>query len=296
MTNARLLWGLIGALLLLSVVTWSWYKQESTFKAVAVIGDKAISETDWVAELKRKYGQQVLEEMINREVVQQSAEQLGITIDPKRIDQELETMKANFGGEQAFAKALQEEIGTSEQALREQIRYHFLLQEVATKDIAVDEEDLRTYYNKHRDEFTQPAQAQVWQIVAASLEEAQQVRQELRDGANFNTLAKERSIDMVTAASGGDLGWVDLNSGLLPENAARVASTIELGTDSEPIQVNQGYMIIRIIDRKEAVELSFEQAREQIRQQIALSQVSLDEVLERLKQAVGVERPGETMD
>ncbi|MBO8165521.1 MAG: peptidyl-prolyl cis-trans isomerase [Brevibacillus sp.] len=297
MTNPRVLWGVIGALLLLlSVVGWSWYKQQSAFHTVAVVGEKTIKETDWVAELKKKHGRQVLADMIHREVVFQEAERLGIAVDPQRIEQELDAMKANFGGEQAFHKTLKDEIGTSVEELREQIRYHLLLQEVATKDIVIEEEELRSYYSTHREEFSRPAQAHIWQIVVATREEAEQVGQELRDGANFNTLAKERSIDMLTAASGGDLGWVPLNSGLLSESVAHVASTIELNKDSEPLPVDQGFSIIRVIDRKEAVELSFEQAREQIRQQIALTQVSLDDVLERLKQSVGVTITEQTFD
>jgi foldase protein PrsA len=50
-----------------------------------------------------------------------------------------------------------------------------------------------------------------------------------------------------------------------------------------------------VIDRKEALQLSFEEVKEDIRRELALAQVeSLDAVLERLKQTVGVRIEGKT--
>ncbi|MCK9907216.1 SurA N-terminal domain-containing protein, partial [Frankia sp. Cpl3] len=74
MNNVKMLWGLVGALvLLLAVVTWSWYKEAQTLQTAAVVGDRTITEAEWVTTLKQKYGKQVLSDLVDRQVVFQEA-------------------------------------------------------------------------------------------------------------------------------------------------------------------------------------------------------------------------------
>ncbi len=289
MNNVRVLWGLIGGLiLLLAVVSWSWYKGTGHVQTMAVVGRQTISESDWVQALKRKYGQQVLNDMVNRQVVLQEAKRLGITVDEKRIQEELAKLEDSYEGSQDFDQTLKQEAGTSKQEVMDEIRYHMLLEEIAIKDIAVDDADVHNYYESHQDEFHQPAQAHLSIITVSSKEEAEQVRQELKQGANFATLAKERSIDSYTAGTGGDMGWVSLIDESVPASIRQEVPALGIGQDSKPIPVDEGYAIIRVQELKKAAQFSFDEVKDQIKRQLALSQVSLDDVLAKLKQAVGV--------
>ncbi|NGQ96413.1 peptidylprolyl isomerase [Brevibacillus sp. SYP-B805] len=290
MNNVKMLWSLIAALVLLvAVVTWSWYKQASELQAAAVVGGTTITEADWIRNLKQKYGQQVLEDMIDREVVFQEAKRIGLTLDPKRVDEEIAKIKESYGPEQDFQTALKEQAGTDLDALRQEVTYQLLLQELATRDIAVSEDEMKNEYNKHKDRYAKPMRARVWQIVVASQAEAKQVQRELQAGANFSTLAKERSIDTLTAANGGDLGWVSSEDQDLPDQMKETIASLPLNQDSNPIPLDGQYAIIRVLERQDAEQLPYEAVKEQIRHELALAQVeSLDQVLERLKQAVGV--------
>ncbi|MFY0545761.1 peptidyl-prolyl cis-trans isomerase [Brevibacillus sp. H7] len=299
MNNVKVLWSLIGALLLLLlVVTWSWYKEAGTLQAAAVVGEETISQADWIGSLKQKYGKQVLNDMINREVVFQEAKRLGITVDPKRVDEEVAKIQESYGSstDSEFQTALQQQGGTDVEALRQEITYQLLLQELATRDVAVSDDELLAYYNNHLSQYAQPMQARVWQIVVASLAEAKQVHRELQNGANFTTLAKERSIDNLTAANGGDMGWVSFRDPHLADSLKETIASLGLNEDSNPVPLQQGqYAIIRVIDRKEAKQLSFDEVKDQIRRDLALAQVeSLDVVLDRLKQSLGVQISGQS--
>ncbi len=290
MNNTKMLWSLIGALmLLLAVVSWSWYKQDEKLQAAAVVGSATISQADWINQLKQKYGQQVLDDMIVREVVFQEAKRLGLTIEPKRIDDEIAKIRESYHPEQNFQAALKEQAGTDLEALRQEITYQLLLQELATKDVAISEEDMLTQYNNHKDRYAKPMQAHVWQIVVSSQTEAKQVLRELKAGANFSTLAKERSIDNLTAANGGDLGWVSSTDRDLPDHVKETIASISPGEDSNPIPVDGQYVIIRVLERQDAEQLPYDAVKDQIRRELALAQVeSLDDLLDRLKQAAGV--------
>jgi len=290
--NTKTLWGLIAALvLLLLAVSWSWYQSAAKLHTAAVVGDRTISEADWIEMLKEKHGQQVLADMINREAVFQEAKRLGITIDPKRISKEMDQIRESYGSQtdSEFRDALKQQGGTTPEAVEQEITYQMLLQELAIQDISISDEELRTYYATHADRYTHPMKVRLWQIVVASREESEQVLQELKNGANFATLAKERSIDPLTAPNGGDAGWVSLTDSSLTDEAKTILSSLELEKNSPPVESGGKYYIYRLSDRKEAEQITFEQAKEDIRREMALAQVeSLDAVLERLRQSVGV--------
>lgn len=297
MTNGKGLWAFIGALvLLLLAVTWAWYQSSGKLQTAAVVGKQTISDAEWVAALKQKFGQQVLGDMINREVVLQEAKRLGITADPKQLDKELAQIRESYGSrtDSEFQQALQKQAGTSVEALKQEITYQLLLQELATKDIAIKDDEMLAFYNNHPERYSRPMQVRLWQIVVASREEAGQVAAELKQGANFQTLAKERSIDSLTAPNGGDVGWVSLNDSRLPDEAKDVIAALGNEENSGPVKLQDNYAIYHIAQRKEAEQLSFDQVKNDLRREMAFAQVeSLDVVLERLRQSVGVRISGQ---
>lgn len=291
------LWVFVGSLvLLLLAVSWSWYQSAGQFKAAAVVGDKVISDAEWVAALKQKFGQQVLQDMINREVVFQEAKRLGISMDPQRLEKELAQIKESYGTEtdEEFESALLRQAGTSLEALRQELTYQYLLRELATREISIADEQVQSVFNHNPKRYYQPLQVRLWQIVVASRAEADQVQTELKQGANFQTLAKERSIDPVTAASGGDMGWVSLSASELPDEAVTVIADLGKGKTSDPVPLGDSYAIFHVSERREAKQLTFAEVKEDLRREMALAQVeSLDAVLERLRESVGVEISGQ---
>lgn len=297
MTTGKGMWTFIGALiLLLLVVSWSWYQNAGQFKPAAIVGDKTISDAEWVTMIKQKFGQQVLEDMINREVVFQEAKRQGISMDPQVLEKELAEIKQSYGTEtdEEFARALLRQAGTTVEALKEELTYQYLLRELATQEIEVSDEQVQQVYNDNPERYFQPLQLRLWQIVVASREEAEQVQTELREGANFQTLAKERSIDEVTASTGGDLGWITPHTSDMPDEVVEELVKLAKGKTSPPLPVGKNYTIFHVHDRREEKQFTFDEVKEELRRQIALAQVeSLDAVLERLREAVGVEIAGQ---
>lgn len=297
MTNVNGVWAFIGALiLLLLAVTWGYYQSSGKLQAAAVVGDKTISEAEYVASLKQKFGKQVLDDMINREVVFQEAKRVGITVDSQQLDKELAQIKESYGSQtdDEFQKALLKQAGTTVEALKREITYQMLLQALATKDITVKDDELMTIYNNHPERYSRPMQVHLYQIVVASQKEAGQVAQELTQGANFQTLAKERSIDSLTAPNGGDMGWISMNGSRLPDEAKTVIA--DLGTDknSAAVKIGDNYAIYRIAERREAEQRTFDDIKEELRREVAYAQVeSLDSVLEQLRKSVGVQISGQ---
>jgi len=292
MNRTTVLWGIILVLVVALGVSIWWGLNRST-KPVAVIGQGTdqvvITEEEWINQLKKQYGRQVLEDMINRRVVFLQAQKAGIAVRPEDVEAELREMKAGYPNDAAFYEAMRQQLGLTPEELRKDIEFYLLWEELATQGVKVSEEQMRAYYEQHKARYVEPARARVFQILVPTLEEAQQALNELDAGVPFEEVAKRRSTDEASAVHGGDLGKVELDAGYLPSNVAEAAKTLPLNQASAPLPVEGGYVIIKVTERTPARQRPFEEVKNDIRRELALNQVgSLQAVLDRLKAQVGV--------
>ena len=96
-----------------------------------------------------------------------------------------------------------------------------------------------------------------------------QVYKKIDNGEDFAELAKEYSDDPGSAASGGDLGWV--NPGDMVPAFDRVMNEIEPGIVSKPFKSKFGWHILKVEERKET-DLGEQVQRNQIHQMLQARQ------------------------
>lgn len=144
----------------------------------------------------------------------------------------------------------------------EQVRARYALLDpelhVDDTEVALTDEDLRLYYQRHLDDFQQPATAEVLLVefsrvpgsadTAAALETARRIRGDILEGADFTELAATHSADPASAAEGGNLGWFERGD-MTPE-FERVAFELAPGEISEPVLTPYGYHIIEVTERE----------------------------------------------
>ncbi len=124
---------------------------------------------------------------------------------------------------------------------------------VADSQITLTDAAVREYYDEHLDEFERPAGAYTSYITTsritnsadttAAVERAQQVRQEIVDGADFAEIAQRESADSASRINGGDLG-VAVRGRFVAEFEDAVL-TLRDGEMSEPVETPFGFHIIR---------------------------------------------------
>jgi foldase protein PrsA len=90
--------------------------------------------------------------------------------------------------------------------------------------------------------------------VVDSEEEAQEIVDMLQQGADFVSLARERSVDLATKDNGGDLGWFPRGM-VAPELEAAVFG-LQPGEISGVVPLGEGYHIIQVVERDPARALS----------------------------------------
>ena len=132
----------------------------------------------------------------------------------------------------------------------------------------ITEVDVRAEYDKQVEMSKDPKNAkeyQISQIVLASESDGNQVLAQLKSGSSFESLAKERSIDKVSAQNGGLVGWA------LPTQLASPMNDIVLGLSKggvvlKPILVGNVWYVIKVDDVKPFVLPSFDQAKASVAQ------------------------------
>lgn len=104
-------------------------------------------------------------------------------------------------------------------------------------------------------------------ILVPSEEEAQTLKQQLDDGADFAKLAEENSKDPGSSPQGGDLGYFTQDQ-MVPE-FSETAFALEPGAVSDPVESQFGWHIIKVEDKRDKEKPSFEQVEGQLKQVLA---------------------------
>jgi len=99
-------------------------------------------------------------------------------------------------------------------------------------------------------------------ILSRTEDEANAVVGLLAQGAAFEALAQQRSIDEATRFSGGDLGYATLE--VLPRAYADALREQPKGALVGPFQTEGGWAVLKVEDRRKSTPPTLEQARPQI--------------------------------
>ena len=133
------------------------------------------------------------------------------------------------------------------------------------------EDAINTWYQQHYRQL--PEQFLVSHIVLASESEGLAVLRELTEGATFEDLARSRSLDVVTANAGGQIGWLTAGE-MAPTFARAVSSLKEGGVGESPVRTQSGWHVLRLDDRRDTPAPPLDAVRGEILQALAARQMS----------------------
>jgi len=162
-------------------------------------------------------------------------------------------------------------------AAREQILGDMLVESVVSG--AVNENAVRGLYAEQRKLAKQSEQIRARQIVLATLADADAVKKLLSAGAAFDALAMERSIDAATRFNGGDLGY--FTTDVMPEAYAEALKAAKVGDIVGPVQVEGGWALMKVEDRRLEQPITLDSARPQIVRFLTYDQIR--DLLEKLR-------------
>ncbi len=121
--------------------------------------------------------------------------------------------------------------------------------------------------------LSKPEQYKIRHILLRTEDETNNLILELKNGADFSSLAEQKSQDKVSAQKGGDLGWLT-SEDMVPSFYKTVSELTKGDISLKPTKTPFGWHIIRLDDKNEVTPPSFEEIKESIKQQIIKEQIT----------------------
>ncbi len=166
---------------------------------------------------------------------------------------------------------------------RNKVLMETLLQDVGQK--ALTDEAMHKVYDEAVKQMGGEQEVHARHILVATEDEAKAIESELKKGADFATLAKQKSKDP-GAAEGGDLGYFTKDQ-MVPE-FAEVAFKLDKGQVSDPVKTQFGWHIIKVEDKRIKPTPTFDEVKGQIETYVAHRAQA--ELVQKLRSAANIER------
>ena len=163
-------------------------------------------------------------------------------------------LRAGTHREEAVARALDER--------REQLLMIVLREQLMEDKLAVTAEEVRSYYDSHRDDFARP-ELYLQEILVETEEEARSLAEQIRGGASLGELARTHSTRLAEQQDEeGNMHIHDFERTRY-SRLVRAAQEAPLGELTGPVEVKGGYSVFKVVSKKEGSQ-SFAQVKKRV--------------------------------
>ena len=268
----------IAVCLCLTLAAQNVMARQALDKIVAVVNDDVITQnelddrvSDFIVQLKldkndrsqiKALSRQVLERMISTRIQLQMASQMGITIDDISLNRMIEQIAQSNNISIDDLKSTLEADGIKFSRFREQTREELIIkqlqQRLVASKVSISEQETQRFIETNLTKNNGNEKYLIQHLLIATPESASpdaiaqaqkkthQLLAEIKNGADFNTLAIHQS-DGRNALKGGDLGW--RTSSELPESFVAAVKQLEKGETSQPVHSASGFHLLKLLDR-----------------------------------------------
>jgi foldase protein PrsA len=248
---------LLGTVILINILPG---QGESNSEAAASVNGEVITMDELYEVMLKESGREFLDRLITNRLILQEGKQLGITVSDEEIDAEIESViQKNFYGNVDFFRQAIEQYGTTEKAIRDDLAIEMVLRKIARTQVSVTEEEAREFFLSNQAYYNISEQVEARHILLETMDEAEEVLQLLDNGKDFAELAREYSKDFSSGAQGGNLGFFERGD-MVPE-FENIAFSLPINQPSDAVESQFGFHIIEVLDRKDSREVSFEEVR-----------------------------------
>ncbi len=216
---------------------------------------------------------QALDRLVFQAIADAEIQKRGLTVSEDEVSAEFESQYASFLSaqgltEETLASLLAQQNMTLEafkSSGRDSIRSQLLmvkLQNSVAGPVELTDEDLNAYWEKNKTNYNTAEKVRASHILVKTEDEAKAVLAQLEAGADFATVAKEKSTDTASAQKGGDLGW--FGKGSMVQAFEDAAFGLAVGQRSGIVQTQYGYHIILVTEKVEAKQAEFADVRAKV--------------------------------
>jgi len=146
-----------------------------------------------------------------------------------------------------------------ESQMASKMREQFILDTVKVTPQEVEE-----FYQRNKNIYLAPAVVHIQEIMLGSKEEAEEVLKQVKSGADFSRIAREKTIRQYAREKGGDLGYIQQSQ--VPE-LFETGMKLKVGQIGGPVyftdpRFGEAYSVIKVLDKKKEEQKNFSQVEE----------------------------------
>lgn len=265
-----------------SVRTWAQLGEgQSVDKIVAVAGNEVVLLSDVQTQMAllaqqdpalartlndSAMGRRIIDALINEKLILAKAIEDSVEVTDEEITERLEFQIRSLAQQLGSEKRIEEVYGMSlariRRDFRDEIRKQMLIERKRQQkffEIKPSQREVEEFFAEYRDSLPPiPAQYELYHIVkyveaSSSAKDdarlrAKRVRDSILSSGSFADFARRYSADVGSAASGGELGFVEKGK-LVPEYE-KVAYALQPNEISDPVETPFGFHIIQLIEKR----------------------------------------------
>lgn len=212
---------------------------------MAVVNGEQISQSDLGRECLWRFGKEVLEGMINRQLIAEACAQQKINITAQDIENEIERIAGKFGlPKDKWMQLLRDERGFSESQYKREIVWPMLaLRALSAEKTQITQQEMQQAYES---EFGPKVRALL--IVHSQKQMAERLHAEVTaNPVSFRDKSKQFSDDPGVASAYGVIPPIRMHLG--DPNLERIAFSLQPGQISPVVQVADKYYILKCEER-----------------------------------------------
>ncbi|MEI6093311.1 MAG: peptidylprolyl isomerase, partial [bacterium] len=275
MFRARTTFLIVSILLLATIGVYIYYRSNPILdsETVAIVNGDPISrksfeerlssvrmnytpnETSKFAEIK----QTILRRMILEQIIMQDAKRRDIKITDEELSRKIKSIKQGYT-EDEFNQLITNQFKIMEDWVAE-VKQELLIEKTLSKEVTdkinITEKELKEYYDKtYTNKMSEP-KIKLEQIFTSNKDTAERLLIDIKNGANFEEIAKKHS-EAPESKKGGLIGYITKGEGLeIFDNAFQMQN----GEVSGVIQSDYGFHILKVIEHIAPSQVSFEEAK-----------------------------------
>lgn len=244
-------------------------------RIVAVVNDSIITESHLNAQILAqtgglKEGQEpikadvntrsfVLDTLIEKQLMKQTADKEGIDVSELEIDKAIEDIQSRSGfTKETLLLELAKNGLTYKQyrdQLQEDIRQSKFMSRKFRSQIKITETDLKEFYTQNITQFQKSSTYRISIIFLKTNKKTKIIMSEINDGTSFAGLALKFSTG-AGKEDGGDLGYFELDE--LGEELRSTVKNMSIGDVIGPITSDDGIRIVKLTDIKDGAPVPLE--------------------------------------
>ena len=209
----------------------------------------------------------VIRTLVRRAVIATEAEKKGITVSEAELEEGLKKFKDGYS-EASFEQQLSDQmidVRVWKKNIEQSLLIEKLFDQSAPQIPAPSNQELMKYFEKNRHLFQKNASATALHIVVDQKSLADEILSKLkRRPGDFVALAKEHS----TGPEAQERAQISAEKGALPEPLDRALFDTKIGGISPVIESPYGFHIFKVISRRPALNLDFQNVRSQISERL----------------------------